>query len=190
MQPPVAQQVSLAAQARSGAVPGQSQCPLMHSSPALQAWPQAPQFMGSLERSLQVWPQQLCPAAQVRSPHLHTPLLQLSLTAQAWPQVPQLAVELARLAQPLPAQQVSVLEQIWPLQVQAPLRQVSAPPQPLPHIPQLALSLLRSTHSPFAASQHWPGATQGLAPQGQLPVDEQPLVQHNPPVPQATPPLH
>ena|SRR5579859_2571024 len=116
-------------------------------------------------------------------------MLQVSPGLQALPQLPQLLVDACKLAQP-DGQQVSPMEQIWPLHLQAPFMHDSPLPHALPQAPQLALSEVRSTQLPCAASQQIFGAAHGCVPQGQLPLLEQPLpAQQRPPAPQSSPPL-
>jgi hypothetical protein len=112
-------------------------------------------------------------------PQLHLPPLQPSLAEHCLLHAPQWLGSFCRLAQPLP-QQVSPVEQICPLQLQAPSLQVSGAGQAWPQLPQLASSLARFLH--VALPQQTSGEAQTPLPQGHVPVVEQladaPLTQH------------
>jgi hypothetical protein len=69
-------------------LPGHLQALLTHCSPALQVCPHEPQLFGSLEPSMQLWPQVSNGAVQIVE---QAPDAQTSLAEQAFPQRPQLS---------------------------------------------------------------------------------------------------
>jgi hypothetical protein len=162
----------------------------LHVSPVLQLWPQAPQLEKSPAVLMQVVPQQVWPAAHCVLPQRHLPPEQVSFGLQVVVQLPQWLGSFCRLAQPL-LQQVSPVEQIWPLQAQAPLEQLSGVAQAWPQLPQLALSLARSLQA--LPPQQIAGVVQVVAPQAQVPLAEHialaPLTQHTGEAPVQAAPL-
>jgi hypothetical protein len=159
-----------AAQSPSLRQPGW-QTPVTQRWAAPQAFPQAPQLAGSLERSAQVPAQQALPAGQSPLlPQVQAPLTQLSPAAQTVPQLPHAlfsgvqtplqqtwpGTQFASLAQP-DAQKLApvagLVWQCWPATQQVPAQQTWPAPQAVPQLPQW-LSVFSGVQTP--PQQPWP----------------------------------
>src|SRR6185369_1240277 len=106
--------------------------PAVQAAPPVHALPQAPQFAGSLEVSMQVPPQVALPAPQPQAP-----LLQVWPPRHLLPQKPQFVGSVAT------ATQLFVLHTISPaaqLETHLLCEQSSPPVQAMAHAPQLAPS--------------------------------------------------
>jgi hypothetical protein len=154
-------------------------CPPLQVSPALQAWPHAPQLAGSVWVFLQPVEQQASVPVQATPLQRHEPLVQVSGAVQAWPHWPQFALSLVRLTQvvllqqvlgagqgPLPQAQpdgaqptvgqqaTPAVHAAPPLQVHAPLVQASPGLHAWPQPPQLNGSFWKSKQ-PIDAQHVW-----------------------------------
>jgi hypothetical protein len=135
---------------------GQTQLPLAQTLPPRQTVPQAPQFIESLLRSVQVPLPQLTVSAGQQTPFEQLPV------SQGAPQAPQLLALLWVFTQEPPQQEgaavVQALSQApqWVVlfrSVQVPLQQPSPSSQAFLQAPQL-LVVWRSVHVPL--QQPWP----------------------------------
>jgi hypothetical protein len=149
-----------------------AQAPAAHTSAAGQAFPQLPQFFGSLWVLVQT-PAQLC--SPVGQEETHLPAWHAWSRPQAWPQLPQSAASVWRLTQ-LPLQVVSPVGQMG---TQLPAAQ--NPGQNKPQPPQLLGSVCVETQ------KQAPLAPQLVSPLGQLQPQSPPT--HCCPAPQARPHL-
>jgi hypothetical protein len=136
-----AQQSWLSAQAASP----QRHWPPVHSSPAAQVWPQAPQFFGSFCVLAQPESQQVSPVPQATPLQAQPPPAQCCGAAQAVPQVPQLASSVPVFTH-APLQQTSVTAQVVPPQAQPVAEQLPSPQQASP----------AAQAAPLVPQAHWP----------------------------------
>jgi hypothetical protein len=117
----------------------QAHAPFVQTAPGTQTVPQAPQFWGSVVRSVQAAPHVVNPEAQLVA---HRPPAQTCPGAQGAPQAPQLAASLPMFTH-------RPLQSVVPTgQTQAPDEHCFAPLQDAPHAPQFCESLERSTQAP------------------------------------------
>ena len=122
--------------------------PAAQTWPALQALPQAPQFLLSVCRLAQVPLQSVSPLWQERA---HVPAAQTWPALQALPQAPQFLPSVCRLAQKAaPASWPS--HRAWPVGQESrhlPLEQTCPALQALSQAPQFLESWSRATHRPL-----------------------------------------
>lgn len=133
-------------------------CPAVHTLPAPQTVPQAPQFCALVVVSTHASPQKLLPAGQVQAP-----CAQVRPPLHALPHVPQLLLSVATLTQLDP-------QAVCPgMQLQTPAVHTLPASQLVPHAPQLVGLTWRSTQLPAQAARpmEQPAATDLQAPWSQ-----------------------
>ena len=118
---------------------GQPHRPAAHCSLELQAWPQLPQFLGSLSRSKHPRSHAVSPVPQLC---LHSPAVHTSRAGQRTPQAPQLSGLLAGFTH------VPLQSTVPSAQTHFDLPQTCPTPHAIAQRPQCFASLPRSKHPP------------------------------------------
>jgi hypothetical protein len=126
------------APAHNVVVPAAQQVLDRQTPPAVHAWPQLPQFAGSLVGSTHVVP----PQSSVGAVHVveHTPAEHFSIPVHAFPHVPQFDLS-TDVSTHTPPHKALVPDGQHVLE-----KQMSPAAQTLPHAPQFDVSLVGSTH--------------------------------------------